>query len=55
MNELIIELEVKANCMLKECPDQELQDAAFYMLQAAMCLKSYEARKGKEEYGNRNS
>ena len=50
MNELVKELEDKANCMLKHCDDQDLQDAAFYMLQAAQCVKSYEAKKRKEEY-----
>lgn len=50
MNDLIRELEGKAKCMLKECHDQDLQDAAYFMLKAAECVKSYEARKRKEEY-----
>lgn len=50
MNDLIRELEDKAKCMLKFCDDQDLQDAAFYMMKAAECVKSYEARKRKEEH-----
>lgn len=50
MNELVRELEDKAKCMLKFCDDKDLQDAAFYMLKAAECVKSYEARKRKEEF-----
>lgn len=50
MNELVKELEDKAKCMLKFCDDPDLQEAAFYMMQAAQCVKSYEARKRKEEY-----
>ena len=50
MNELARELEDKANSMLKFCDDPDLQEAAFYMMQAAQCIKSYEARKRKEEY-----
>lgn len=50
MNELVRELEDKANCMLRECVDTELQDAAFYMLKAAECVKSYEAKIRKGEH-----
>lgn len=55
MNDLIKELEGKANSMLKECQDQDLQGAAFYMLKAAQCIKSYEARMRKKEYAERDS
>lgn len=50
MNDLVRELEDKAHSLLKECADQDLQDAAYFMLKAAYCVKSYEAKKRKEEY-----
>lgn len=50
MNDLIRELEDKAKSILKFCYDKDLQEAAFYMMQAAQCVKSYESRKRKEEY-----
>ena len=50
MNYLIRELEDKAKSILKFCDDKDLQEAAFYMMQAAQCIKSYEVSKRKEEY-----
>lgn len=50
MNDLVRELEDKANCMMKHCDDPDLLDAAYFMLKAAHSVKCYEARKRKEEY-----
>lgn len=55
MNDLIRELEDKAKSILKFCYDKDLQEAAFYMMQAAQCVKSYEARKRKEGYYERQT
>ena len=55
MNDLIRELEGKAYSMLRECQDADLQNAAFYMLDAAKCIKSYEAKTRKKEYSEPTS
>ena len=54
MNDLVRELEDKANCMLKHCYDPDLLDAAYFMLKAAYSVKCHEARKRKEEYYKEN-
>lgn len=50
MNEYIEELRRKADSILKECNDPDLNDAAFFLIEAAKKFQAYEIRMEKENH-----